>query len=106
MLQRARVLGLFDTWKGDAAALKRRFKEQAASEGFGFKVGGSRVVAVDDGIAAQELARIALQAALQTVRKKTHRGERRNRQRDGQNQQAQFAGTNIAPQGAPSQAPD
>ena len=64
---------------------------------------GRRAVAGDHRVAAKQLARITLQAALQAVGKKAHRRERRHRQRDGQHQKAQLAGAHIAPQAAPAQ---
>jgi hypothetical protein len=68
--------------------------------------GGRRVVAGHHGVATEQLARIALQPALDPVGKKAHRRQRRHRQRHRDDQQAQVARAQVAPQAAPAQGPD
>ena len=63
-----------------------------------------RVVAGDHGVAAEQLARVARQPALEPVGKESDGGQRGHGQRDGHDQQAQFAGAQVAPEGAPAQA--
>jgi hypothetical protein len=63
------------------------------------------VVGAEHRIATQQLPRIALQAALQAVGKKPNRCERRHRQGDGHQQQAQLACPEVAPQGTRSELP-
>jgi hypothetical protein len=46
----------------------------------------------------EQLQRVTLQAALQPVGKKTHRGQRGHGQRDGHHQQAQFTCAQVAQQ--------
>ena len=48
---------------------------------------------------------IALQTALQTIRKKPHRCERGHGQGDGHDQQAQLTGAQVTPERAPTQGP-
>ena len=67
------------------------------------KSGGNLAVAAHHGVAAQQLKRIALQPAIEPVRKKTDRRERRHRQRHGHHQQPQFASPQIAQQGFPAE---
>ena len=59
---------------------------------------GCRLVAGDDGIAAQQLARVAAQAAVQPVRQESHCAQRRHGQRHGQHQQAQLTGSPVPQQ--------
>ena len=62
-----------------------------------------RVVADHHRVAAQQLARVALQAALEPVGEEADGGQRRHGQRHGHDQQAQLAGAQVAPEGAPAQ---
>ena len=77
---------------------------QAQRLGLVHKGLGRGVVAGDHDIAAQQLQGVALQPALEPVRKKTHRGERGHGQRDGHHQQTQFTRAQVAQQGAPPKA--
>ncbi len=65
---------------------------------------GCGVVAADHGVAAQQLPRVAGQAPLEPVGKKADGGQRRHRQRHGDDQQAQFTRAQVAPERAPAQA--
>jgi hypothetical protein len=65
---------------------------------------GRRVVADDHRVTAQQLARIALQAALQPVGEEADGRERGHGQQHGDDQQAQLAGAQVAPERAPTQA--
>ena len=57
------------------------------------------------GVAAEQLARVALQAALQAVSEKTDRRERGHSQCHRHHQEPQLARAHIAPQSAPAKAP-
>ena len=59
---------------------------QAQCTGLGRKHGRRRVVAGNHGVAAEQLARVALQTAFQPVGKKTHGGQGRHRQRHRNNE--------------------
>ena len=61
-----------------------------------------RVVAGQHRIAAEQLPRIALQSALEPVGKKADGRERGHREQHGDDQQAQFACAQVAPQGSPA----
>jgi hypothetical protein len=69
----------------------------------GGHLGRRRLVAADHGVAAQQLAGVALQAVAQAVGKEAHRGERGHGQHHGHGQQAQFAGAQVAQGLAPGQ---
>jgi hypothetical protein len=58
--------------------------------------GRCRLVAADHRVAAQQLARVALQAIAQAVGKEAHRRERGHGQHHGHGQQAQFTGAEVA----------
>jgi hypothetical protein len=68
-----------------------------------FESRGGRLVAHHHGIAPEQLARVARKAALEAIGKETDRGEGRDCQRHRDDQQAQFAGAQIAQQRAPAQ---
>ncbi len=63
-----------------------------------------RVVRHQHRVAAEQLARVALQAALEPVGEEAHGRERGHGQQHGDDQQAQFAGAQVAAKGAPAQA--
>jgi hypothetical protein len=63
-----------------------------------------RVVAGQHRVAAEQLPRVALQAALEPVGKEPDGRERGHRQQHGHDQKAQFAGAQVTPQGAPAEA--
>ena len=98
------ALGLGGTAHGRKA--QRLRGPQAQPPGFGLEDFGGGVVAAEHHIATQQLAGIARQATLQSVGKKAHRTERRHRQRDGHQQQAQLARAEVAPQRPHGQRPD
>jgi hypothetical protein len=64
-----------------------------------------RVVAHHHRVAAQQLARVARQPALEPVGEEADGGERGHGQRHRHHQQPQFTGAQVAPEGAPAQAP-
>ena len=70
---------------------------QPQAAGFLGEGGRGRVVAGNQGIAAQQLPGISLQATFETVGKKTHRRQGRHRERHGHDQQTEFTRAQIAP---------
>ena len=66
---------------------------------------GRGVVAHHHHVTAEQLQRVALQAALQSVREEAHRRERGDRQGHRDDQQPQLARAHIAPQRSPAQCP-
>jgi len=68
------------------------------------KGGGRGVVTGHHGITAQQLQGVTLKPSLQTVRKKTHRRQCRDRKGDSHHEQAQLTRTQVTDQGAQPQA--
>ena len=72
----------------------------------GGKAGRQRVVATHHQISSEQLRRIAAQHGIQPIREKGHGRQGGHRQGKRHEQQPQFARAHIAPQRAPSQAPE
>jgi hypothetical protein len=69
---------------------------QPSACALGSSSGGRRLVAADDGVAAEQLAGVAGQAAVQAVGEEAHRRQRGHGQHHRHRQQAQFAGAEVA----------
>ena len=64
-----------------------------------------RLVAGDDRVAAEQLARVAGEAAVDAVGEEADRRQRGDRERHGDDQEAQLAGAKVAQQLAPAELP-
>ncbi|MNT05097.1 hypothetical protein D3C72_1397060 [compost metagenome] len=93
------VLGPRHGGKAEGAGARKAQRLRLCDESF-----GRRVVAHDHRVAAQQLARIALQPALQSVGEEADRRERGHGQHHGHDQEAQLAGAQVAPERAPAKA--
>ena len=89
----ARVGGAAHARKADRA----RHQQALRARSLGQRL-GRRLVAGDDGIAAEQRTSVTRQAVVQAVGKEAHRGERGHRQHHRDDQQPQLAGTEVAPE--------
>ena len=115
--QRIGVADRLDAHQSGRAALRRRGRGPCsesspssrspgrARAALATKIGRRRLVAGDDGVAAEHLARVARQAAVDAVGEEADRRQRRHRERHGDDEQAQLAGAKVAHQLAPAEPP-